>query len=228
MPNTSAAPFPDVDVAPDVINKVNKTQALVGPSTMKSNGSRPLRSSLSSGRLSDLLKSKDPRNVKFSGTIQVCLIPTRHEFAGHHDDLFWSGIECQSFKFDAVREIRAFAIESGCTPKEAIKALYQVKIDDSPTKPSTDKSSFKDSLSIKETPSPASQLDISPTKEIEFVLEIKTDVELNSKPMSTNSHSKQTNMPIRTPSSLGASEPQQQWYVEWRKNASSGYAPLRK
>lgn len=65
------------------------------------------------------------KKVRFSSVIRVCLVPCRSDFISDFHDLFWMREDYQSFKEDAVRELRAHWLTNRTTVKEAIIDLYQ-------------------------------------------------------------------------------------------------------
>eukprot|EP00428_Durinskia_dybowskii_P062861 CAMPEP_0170372818 /NCGR_PEP_ID=MMETSP0117_2-20130122/9750_1 /TAXON_ID=400756 /ORGANISM="Durinskia baltica, Strain CSIRO CS-38" /LENGTH=323 /DNA_ID=CAMNT_0010627691 /DNA_START=168 /DNA_END=1138 /DNA_ORIENTATION=- len=67
------------------------------------------------------------RKVRFSPIIRVSLVPCRADFQSDFFMLFWEREDYQSFKEDALRELRAYWIEHKTTVKEAIFELYQPK-----------------------------------------------------------------------------------------------------
>jgi len=69
--------------------------------------------------------SPNGKKVKFSSVIRVCLVPCRSDFLNDFHDLFWMREDYQSFKEDAVRELRAHWLTNRTTVKEAIIDLYQ-------------------------------------------------------------------------------------------------------
>lgn len=87
---------------------------------------KKLRSALSMGDLSKALRrSEDARNLRFSSKVHVCLIPTRQDLFSVAKDVFWHSDDYQTFKREAVDELRAYLQLKGITAKEAIQALYQ-------------------------------------------------------------------------------------------------------
>lgn len=85
-----------------------------------------LRSALSMGDLSkSLRRAEDERNLRFSSTVHVCLIPTREDLSTTSQEVFWNTEDYQMFKKEAVDELRAYLQLKGITAKEAIQALYQ-------------------------------------------------------------------------------------------------------
>lgn len=69
--------------------------------------------------------SPSGRRVKFSSVIRVCLVPCRSDFQSDFHTLFWMREDYQTFKEDAVRELRAHWLTNRTTVKEAIIDLYQ-------------------------------------------------------------------------------------------------------
>lgn len=69
--------------------------------------------------------SPNGKKVRFSSVIRVCLVPCRSDFLSDFHDLFWMREDYQSFKEDAVRELRAHWLANRTTVKEAIIDLYQ-------------------------------------------------------------------------------------------------------
>ena len=90
---------------------------------------RKLRSALNlANLLSDSDKAKrpkDPRCMRFSSTVHICLIPSRHELSSLVLELFWKSEDYVTFKSDAVGELRTYLTANGITAKEAIFRLYQ-------------------------------------------------------------------------------------------------------
>ena len=97
-------------------------------SPMKGVTPRKLRSAMSLSNLSEmekLLRPKEQRNIRFSATVHVCLIPTRQEMKLTIDELFWKPCDYNTFKTEAVAELKALLTSQGLTPKQAITELYQ-------------------------------------------------------------------------------------------------------
>jgi len=87
---------------------------------------KKLRSALSMGDLSKALRrNEDSRNLRFSSKVHVCLIPTRQDLDSVAKDVFWHSDDYQTFKREAVDELRTYLQMKGITAKEAIQALYQ-------------------------------------------------------------------------------------------------------
>lgn len=87
---------------------------------------KKLRSALSMGDLSKALRrNEDSRNLRFSSKVHVCLIPTRQDLFSVAKDVFWHSDDYQTFKREAVDELRTYLQLKGITAKEAIQALYQ-------------------------------------------------------------------------------------------------------
>jgi hypothetical protein len=65
------------------------------------------------------------RKVKFSPVIRVCLVPCRSDFLTDFPDLFWARENYQSFKEDALKELRDYFYATGSSVKDSIAAMYQ-------------------------------------------------------------------------------------------------------
>lgn len=63
--------------------------------------------------------------VKFNPVIRVCLVPCRADFRGDFYILFWGRDDYQTFKEDALQELREHWLKHHKTVKEAIFDLYQ-------------------------------------------------------------------------------------------------------
>ena len=72
-----------------------------------------------------LRRNEDSRNLRFSSKVHVCLIPTRQDLNSVAKDVFWHTDDYQTFKREAVDELRTYLQLKGITAKEAIQALYQ-------------------------------------------------------------------------------------------------------
>jgi hypothetical protein len=148
-----------------VDNSVNRSiKSLTDSSEQSISSSRTLKSSLSSSYLRGLGERKpvDNRKLRFSSTVKVCLILSRPELKMYFDDLYWRGDICNSFKEEALAELKLFMAQNKCTAKQAIFRLYQPSSlsesdisqpNSQPCSPSTnlpdnEMTSLKDSLKI--------------------------------------------------------------------------------
>lgn len=77
------------------------------------------------------IKSIPGRKVRFSPVIRVCLVHCRADLLDDFDQLFWVREDYQTFKEDALRELRAHWLKNRTTVKEAINDLYQPAPDES-------------------------------------------------------------------------------------------------
>lgn len=68
---------------------------------------------------------KSSCKVKFNPVIRVCLVPCRADFRGDFYILFWGRDDYQTFKEDALQELREHWLKHHKTVKEAIFDLYQ-------------------------------------------------------------------------------------------------------
>lgn len=71
------------------------------------------------------IKSIPGRKVRFSPVIRVCLVHCRADLLDDFEQLFWVRDDYQTFKEDALRELRAHWLKNRTTVKEAINDLYQ-------------------------------------------------------------------------------------------------------
>ena len=67
----------------------------------------------------------ETRTLRFSSTVNICLVLSRAELKPLMADIFWKPEEYAKFKMDAVNELRAHLSANGITAKEAIFELYQ-------------------------------------------------------------------------------------------------------
>jgi hypothetical protein len=119
----------------DLLSQPNKSSGVEGKcihrklstptSSSSSNKSGRLKSCLSVSSELGLKGLKPPRRIRFSSYLKVCLIPTRKELFPLADELYWSLAQCEDFKTEALRDIRAYAQQMGCSFKCAITALFQ-------------------------------------------------------------------------------------------------------
>lgn len=199
-------------------------------SPMKGVTPRKLRSAMSLSNLSEiekLLKPKEQRNIRFSATVHVCLIPTRQEMKLTIDELFWKPCDYNTFKTEAVAELKALLTSQGLTPKQAITELYQPNDQDreeynmiienyNEFKDNTiDDSDERMIINIDDTTNNVVNVesDNNQQLEIKFITAIKTDVELNEVSIAGLSH----HQPTHTPS--GGQQLSHVWTVNWKKNS---------
>ena len=182
---------------------------------------RKLRSALSLSNLSEmerLLRPKEQRNIRFSATVHVCLIPTRQEMKMTIDELFWKPCDYNTFKMEAVAELKALLTSHGLTPKQAITELYQPNDQDREydnmiidsnsdfNNKNDDDNIFYDNSNDNSDGSPGK------VDDIKFITAIKTDVELNESSMANRT----SNLPTHTPS--GGTAAGHVWTVSWKKS----------
>lgn len=87
----------------------------------------------------DLGECEDPvksyysrlRMLTFNTIVQVCFVPNRKDYGSTLKELYWHQQDYDSFKQDAVNEIRMYWRLSGTSAKEAIVALYQPEYENS-------------------------------------------------------------------------------------------------
>eukprot|EP01036_Dinobryon_divergens_P032738 gene32737-42392_t len=68
--------------------------------------------------------------VSFCRTVRVCLVPSRNCLAPYCQDLFWSPDDYQTFKDEAIYEIKSALVArrrvgDNCSPRNVKNALYQ-------------------------------------------------------------------------------------------------------
>lgn len=198
---------------------------------------RKLRSAMSLSNLSEmekLLRPKEQRNIRFSATVHVCLIPTRQEMKMTIDELFWKPCDYNTFKTEAVAELKALLTSHGLTPKQAITQLYQPNDQD---REEYNKMILENNRDFKfntidgnEKMEMEMEIDSNPSKvkkleadnqqlEIKFITAIKTDVELNENSIAC-SPNKTSNLPTHTPSGGQQSAGGHVWTVNWKKSES--------
>ena len=186
---------------------------------------RKLRSAMSLSNLSEmekLLRPKEQRNIRFSATVHVCLIPTRQEMKMTIDELFWKPCDYNTFKTEAVAELKALLTSQGLTPKQAITQLYQPNDQDREeyNKMILENNNFNIDNDIMEIDHPTKVMKIEADNqqlEIKFITAIKTDVELNENSIAC-SPNKTSNLPTHTPS--GGQQLSHVWTVNWKKSES--------
>ena len=88
-----------------------------------------MRSCLSMGDMAGGATSRrrvegDRRNMRFSTTVHVCLVPTRQELETVMDCLYFTAEDFSQFKKDAVFELREVITRFGIGSKQAIKLMY--------------------------------------------------------------------------------------------------------
>ena len=69
--------------------------------------------------------SAETRKLRFSSTVNICLVLSRAELKPLMAEIFWKPEEYAKFKMDAVNELRAHLSANGISAKEAIFELYQ-------------------------------------------------------------------------------------------------------
>mmetsp|Transcript_10225 Transcript_10225/g.16891 ORF Transcript_10225/g.16891 Transcript_10225/m.16891 type:complete len:293 (-) Transcript_10225:9-887(-) len=86
-----------------------------------------LKSALSSSNLLGMLgrKVRDERQLRFSSTVHVLLIPSRVELMCSFENIYWLHKDFTQFKKDAVKEIREAASVYSISAKAAMTLLYQ-------------------------------------------------------------------------------------------------------
>ena len=65
------------------------------------------------------------KNVTFSNTVRVCLIPCRRELDVIKHHLWWSPYDIEFFKLEAYDEIKHYIETHKCSVKEGLTKLYQ-------------------------------------------------------------------------------------------------------
>ena len=178
-----------------------------------------LRSALSLSNLSEMekmLRPKEQRNIRFSATVHVCLIPTRQEMKLTIDELFWKPGDYNTFKMEAVAELKAFLTSHGLTPKQAITELYQPNDQDREYGNMIigNNSKFKDNNVDNDIFYDNDNSSPGKVDDIKFITAIKTDVELNE--AMASSPTRTSNLPIHTPS--GGQQLSHVWTVNWKKS----------
>lgn len=234
---TSPRPLPRSDNNNDMDILGNDT--IVDSSKQNSpcvNKPRKLRSAMSLSNLSEmekLLRPKEQRNIRFSATVHVCLIPTRQEMKMTIDELFWKSCDYNTFKTEAVAELKALLTAHGLTPKQAITKLYQPNdqdreeynmiIDNNNNNDfehnTIDDDSTEMTFNIDDNNPPDKSLNLKPGNnqqlDIKFITAIKTDVELNEASSSSIAGS-----PNRTLNQIGGQQLSHVWTVNWKKSDS--------
>ena len=206
---------------------------------------RKLRSALSLSNLSEmekLLRPKEQRNIRFSSTVHVCLIPTRQEMKMTIDELFWKPCDYNTFKMEAVAELKALLTSQGLTPKQAITELYQPndqdreydmiidRNNDFKNNNIDDKNIFYDNNNNSDNNNNNNNNNNDNNNnnnsssngkvdDIKFITNIKTDVELNEASIAS-SPNRTSNLPTHTPS--GGQQLSHVWTVNWKKSDSNG------
>jgi hypothetical protein len=86
-----------------------------------------LKSALSSSNLLGMLdkKVRDERQLRFSATVHVLLIPSRVELMSTFENIYWLHEDYSYFKREAVKEIREAAGVYSISAKAAMTLLYQ-------------------------------------------------------------------------------------------------------
>jgi len=195
---------------------------------------RKLRSAMSLSNLSEmekLLRPKEQRNIRFSATVHVCLIPTRQEMKLTIDELFWKPCDYNTFKTEAVAELKALLTSQGLTPKQAITELYQPNDQDREEYNMIieNYNEFKDNtiddnddrmiITIDDKTNNVMNVesDNNQQLEIKFITAIKTDVELNEVSIAGSPNRTSSHLPTHTPS--GGQQLSHVWTVNWKKNS---------
>ena len=198
-------------------------------SPMKGVTPRKLRSAMSLSNLSEmekLLRPKEQRNIRFSATVHVCLIPTRQEMKLTIDELFWKPCDYNTFKTEAVAELKALLTSQGLTPKQAITELYQPNDQDREEynmiieNNNTIDDSEEMIINIDDKTNNVMNVesDNNQQLEIKFITAIKTDVELNEVSIA-GSPNRTSHLPTHTPS--GGQQLSHVWTVNWKKNSDN-------
>lgn len=65
------------------------------------------------------------KNVRFSNTVRVCLIPCRRELEVIKNRLWWSPYDVEFFKMDAYEEMKHYIELHKCSVKDGLTNLYQ-------------------------------------------------------------------------------------------------------
>ena len=65
------------------------------------------------------------KNVTFSNTVRVCLIPCRKELDVIKHHLWWSPYDIDFFKLEAYDEMKHYIESNKCSVKDALTKLYQ-------------------------------------------------------------------------------------------------------
>jgi hypothetical protein len=226
-----------------------------------------LKSALSSSNLLGMLdkKVRDERQLRFSATVHVLLIPSRVELMSTFENIYWLHEDYSYFKREAVKEIREAAGVYSISAKAAMTLLYQPdpNSEDSEDEAqgmtledeqqpydyySTSRYSApydytnqnvsidysyhcnnhpapmarKDSNYLLDQASPHSITMASPksSRDLKFITNVKTDVELNAATAATTANSSGNNVyRIRNPTRTTTNAPQKQhaWAVQWKK-----------
>ena len=175
----------------------------------------PLKPSLSSA--SSLGESRpgpeqrsQPRRVRWSNKMYVCVIPSRQDLASMGLSLHWSAGDIKQFMQEAAKEVRDVILVKHVSRKEALQLLYQPGAEEdveallSSERVDTAWSSF-----LRRSPSKVN-LVLPDTFEVP-----KTDVELNALGAEAASSSGVASVPKRTPSG-DAAEKDKFWAVSWK------------
>ena len=78
------------------------------------------------------------RHISFSDDVNTVFIPTRSELHLYTHQLYWSRSDFRFFKREATKELQQVVVREGISPKDAIKLLYQPRMESSPTSTCTD------------------------------------------------------------------------------------------
>lgn len=86
-----------------------------------------LKSALSSSNLLGMLQRqiRDERQMRFSSTVHVLLIPSRAELLASFEKIYWLHEDYSYFKREAVKEIKEAARVNNIPAKAAMTLLYQ-------------------------------------------------------------------------------------------------------
>jgi hypothetical protein len=71
------------------------------------------------------LRARDQRQLRFSPTVHVLLIPSRVELMSSFDNIYWLHEDYSHFKREAVKEIKEAARIYGLPAKAAMALIYQ-------------------------------------------------------------------------------------------------------
>jgi len=221
----------DVSMLSKKLSEYRDSYSSVMPLTQTPSPVKKLRSALSMTNLTDLERANrpvDPRVLRFSSKVHVCLIPTRKDLKSSQDDMYWKPDDYSTFKTEAVTELKATLQALGLTAKQAIATLYQPSEADRfedealvaglivPSRPVPDKFIIEseDYESDWKELKVFTDDDDETVMDTKFITGIKTDVEMNHPNGDiAGAALNDRNLPKKTPA--GNSNQQTAWAVAW-------------